>query len=219
MYRLVCALLVVSALGACTARTPHPASVPVATIVPVPPHIQPEPAWRQAIAPRDSVRLTGLATDWKRLHTRLRAATRQTQGPVLDPAAGLDNAALPPGSYRCRTLHLRAGQRSATVLATAPGFCFVSGEEDSLGFAKQTGTDIAAGYFYPDGKRYVFLGARQRKAGDNSHAYGVDPKRDLVGVAERFANFRWRLAVPGPRAGDVDVYELTPVPAEQQPQS
>jgi len=218
MYRLVCALLVVSALGACAAKSPPPPAT-VATIVPVPPHIHPEPAWREAIAPRDTVRLTGLADDWKKLHTRLRPTTRQSQGALLDPAAGLDNAALPPGSYRCRTLHLRAGQRNATVLATAPGFCFVSGEEDGLGFAKQTGTDIAAGYFYPDGDRYVFLGARQRKAGENSRGYGSDPKRDLVGVAERFANFRWRLAVPGPRAGDVDVYELTPVPAEQQPRS
>ncbi|MBC9033972.1 DUF4893 domain-containing protein [Sphingomonas sp. JC676] len=217
MYRLICALLSVPALAACTAKTPHPVSI--ATIVPVPPRIQPEPAWRQAIAPRDSVRLTGLATDWRKLHARLRAVTRQTQGAVLDPGAGLDNAALPPGSYRCRTLHMRSGQRGAVVQATAPGFCFVSGEENSLGFAKQTGTDIAAGYFYPDGNRYVFLGARQRKAGENSHGYGTDPKRDMVGVAERFANFRWRLAVPGPRAGDVDVYELTPVPVEQQPKS
>lgn len=217
MYRLVCALLVVPGLGACTAKTPHPASI--AMVVPVPPHIHPEPAWRQAIAPRDTVRLTGLAADWRKLHARLRAATRQTQGALIDPAAGLDNAALPPGSYRCRTLHLRAGTRGAIVRPTTPGFCYVSGEDGSLGFAKQTGTDIAAGYFYPDGKRYVFLGARQPKAGDNSHAYGMDPQRDLVGVAERFANFRWRLAVPGPRAGDIDVYELTPVPAEQQPKS
>ena len=128
-------------------------------------------------------------------------------------------AALPPGSYRCRTVHLRTGKRGATVRATPPGFCYVSGEEQSLGFSKQTGADIAAGYFYPDGKRYVFLGARQRRAGDNSFAYGADRTRDLVGVAERFANFRWRLAVPGPREGDIDVYELTPVPAEQQPKS
>jgi hypothetical protein len=216
MYRLVCALLVVPVLAACTTRTPHVAVV--SAVVPVPPHIRPEPAWRQAIAPQDSGRLAGLPASWAKLHTRLRAAIRSAQGPLLDPDAGLGNAELPPGSYRCRTLHLRGGPRgAATVVATTPGFCFVSAEDGSLGFSKQTGTDIAAGYFYPDGKRYVFLGARQRKAGDNSYAYGVDPRRDLVGVAERFGNFRWRLAVPGPRDGDVDVYELTPVPVEQQP--
>jgi hypothetical protein len=217
MYRLVCMLLVVPALAACTPRTPHVASV--GTVVPVPPHIRPLPVWRQTIAPQDSDRLSGLAGDWARLHARLRAPVRSAQGPLIDPDAGLAYAEMPPGSYRCRTLHLRAGTRGATVQATAPGFCYVSGEEDSLAFSKQTGTDIAAGYFYPDGKRYVFLGARQRKAGDNSSGYGADPKRDLVGVAERFANFRWRLAVAGARKGDIDLYELTPVPADQQPKS
>lgn len=215
MYRLVCALFVASVLGACTSGTPHPR---VGMVVPVPPHIHAEPVWRRTIAPEDGARLVGLPVDWAKLHARLRAATRSAQGPLLDPAAGLDYAALPPGSYRCRTLHLRAGRRGrALVQATPPGFCYVSAQDGALGFSKQTGADIAAGYFYPDGKRYVFLGARQRRAGDNSYAYGADPGRDLVGVAERFANFRWRLAVPGARAGDIDVYELTPVPAEQQP--
>lgn len=216
MYRLVCMLLVALALAGCAVRTPPPALAAVAAPEPA---ATPDPAWRQAIAPHDNARLDGLASDWARLHGRLRAATRSAQGAVLDPQAGLANAELPPGSYRCRTLHLRGGPRGASVLATAPGFCFVSGEDGSLGFSKQTGTDIAAGYFYPDGKRYVFLGARQLRPGENSFAYGADPARDLVGVAERFANFRWRLAVPGKRTGDVDVYELTPVPAEQQPAS
>ncbi|WP_213979164.1 DUF4893 domain-containing protein [Sphingomonas sp. dw_22] len=214
MYRLVCALFIVPALAACAGKTPHADlgmnAAPSTHVV--------EPAWRKAIAPQDSDRLAILPAEWAKLHGKLRPATRTAQGPLLDPTAGLANAELPPGSYRCRTLHLRAAARGpASVRATPQGFCYVSGEADSLAFSKQTGTDIAAGYFYPDGKRYIFLGARQRRAGENSYPYGADPDRDVVGVAERVGNFRWRLAVTGQRAGDVDVYELTPVPAEQQP--
>jgi hypothetical protein len=220
MYRFVSAVLVVSALAGCAAHAPQLAAAS-ATPVPAPASVPvPVPAWRKAMAPQDDGRLTSLAADWSRLHARLRAATRSAQGALLDPAAGLANAEMPPGSYRCRTLRLRhAARGAATVQPTPAGFCYVSGEDGSLGFSKQTGSDIAAGYFYPDGKRYVFLGARQRRAGDNSFAYGADPARNLVGVAERFGSFRWRLAVPGPHEGDVDVYELTPVPAEQQPRS
>lgn len=213
MFRLVCLLPVMPALAACAAKTPHAdlaiLSAPKPVIV--------QPLWRKWIAPQDSDRLAGLPSEWAKLHGRLRPAIRTAQGSLLDPEAGLANAELPPGSYRCRTLHLRAGARAASVRVTPPGFCYVSGADEGLAFAKQTGADITTGYFYPDGKRYVFLGARQRRAGDNSYAYGADPAHDVVGVAERFGNFRWRLAVTGPREGDVDVFELTPVPAEQQP--
>jgi hypothetical protein len=39
----------------------------------------------------------------------------------------------------------------------------------------------------------------------------------MVGVVERVGGFRWRLAVAGADARQLDIYELTPVPADQQP--
>ena len=48
-------------------------------------------------------------------------------------------------------------------------------------------------------------------------AYSEDPKRDMAGVLERIAPFRWRLVIPWPQSGSkLDVFELKPV--EQQPQ-
>ena len=48
-------------------------------------------------------------------------------------------------------------------------------------------------------------------------AYGEDPKRDMAGVLERIAPFKWRLVIPWPQSSSkLDVFELTPV--AQQPQ-
>ena len=97
-------------------------------------------------------------------------------------------------------------------------FCYVHAEDKGLSFAKQTGSDLPSGYLYADGdKRYVFLGARQRRPGDVSLGYGVDAGRDVVGVVERVGAFRWRLVVPRDGGDALDVYELTPVPADRQP--
>ncbi len=39
-----------------------------------------------------------------------------------------------------------------------------------------------------------------------------DPKRDMAGVFERIAPFRWRLVIPWPQSGaKIQVFELTPV--------
>ena len=98
-------------------------------------------------------------------------------------------------------------------------FCFVGGEADGrLSFNKQTGSDLPNGWLYPDEKdRYIFLGAQQRKPGDNSIPYGAERSRDLAGVIERVGPFRWRLVMPRTTPRALWVYELTPVPAAQQP--
>lgn len=207
----VAGILVVSMLAAgCAAERTRPAAR--ASVA-----IEDAPAWRNTIASEDEGRLAALPAALQGLAARLPARVRTAQGALLDPQAGLDYPALPPGAYRCRTLRLRAGGR-ATILRTTPAdFCNVSGAPDGLAYARQTGAEPAAGYFYPDGRRYIFLGARQARAGDNSIGYQHDRKRDLVGVVERVGGFRWRIAVPGTSAGAVDIVELTPVPPEQQP--
>jgi hypothetical protein len=134
-----------------------------------------------------------------------------------DPA--LDHAPLPPGSYRCRMVRLGATTSPRGIRVLPPFFCYVRGESDNLlTFAKQTGTDLPGGWLYPDDdKRYVFLGARQQRPGDTSLAYGAIRTRDVVGVVERIGSFRWRLEIRAPARDSLDVYELTPVPAEDQP--
>lgn len=183
----------------------------------------PETGWRASISAEDAARLEALPVTWQ---TARAAAARRSKAllaeeeTLLAADAALDHPALPPGSYNCRLVSL--GQKTArgsAIRAFKPFFCYVRGEgADALSFTKQTGTDLPGGWLHADGdRRYVFMGARQRKPGDNSLGYGAQQDRDLIGVVERVAPFRWRLAVPwrGARTG-IDVYELTPVPTELQ---
>lgn len=219
MLRLACAMLALPLLAGCQPGSTAPDLRPIA-VVEMPP---PPPLWRTRIAQADLPRLESLPNSWRQLYEGVRPPVRKLQGAVLDPDAGQPHPALPPGSYRCRTLRLKRGAAGrALVQPSPPGFCYISAGNETddqapLGLAKQTGSDIVAGYMFPDGKRYVFLGARQMKAGANDIGYGNSGARDVVGMVERFGTFRWRLAVPGALPGSVDVYELTPVPAEVQP--
>ncbi len=223
MYRLAYAMLALPMLASCQAGTAGTDVRPVATVEMAPP----PPLWRTRIAEADVPRLERLPDAWRQLYDGVRLPVRKLQGAVLDPDAGQPHPALPPGSYRCRTLHLKPGPAGRALVQPSPaGFCYISAANDAtgehkdeapLGLAKQTGTDIVAGYVFPDGKRYVFLGARQAKPGANDIGYGNPGASDVVGMVERFGAFRWRLAVPGAQPGSVDVYELTPVPAEGQP--
>ncbi len=168
-------------------------------------------AWRAAIRAEDAARIDSLPT-----HRAAALAALPRRGPalaagdaeLLKAGGGLAHAALPPGSYRCRSLTLARGG----VQRGKPSFCYIGGEAgERVSFTRQTGVPSPGGWLYPDGDRYVFLGARQKRPGDGSLGYGVDRTRDLVGVVERVGAFRWRLML----AGDpIDLYEL--VPAERQ---
>jgi len=213
MYRRIATLILCATLAACAGKAPPPQLVVVTPVT-----IEEPAAWRVAITPEDEARLEELRANWGGLHAKLSPRTRTVQGKLVDPGAGLAMPSVTPGSYRCRVVKLRTPPRgAATVRSSSTDFCFVSDTADGVAFVKQTGSDATAGYFYPDGKRYVFLGARQRRAGDNSIGYGNEPKRDMVGVVERVGGFRWRLAVAGADDRQLDIYELTPVPADQQP--
>ena len=199
-------LPLLAALAACAgAKRPATAIAVEAVETPV--------TWRDTIAPQDRLTLEALPQRLAGFAAKVPARQRQAQGPLLDPTAALDHATLPPGAYHCRALRVAR----ATIRKGTADFCHVSGEAQGMGFVKQTGTAPTAGYLYADGDRYVFLGAKQRRAGENAQAYGTSQAADVVGMVERVGNFRWRMAVAGAAPGQFDLYELTPVPPEQQP--
>jgi hypothetical protein len=213
--REVLALIIGCALSACAAEQARP-------VVEV--EAAPTGAWETIIRPEDRTRLTTLPATWLSAWTRAESRSAALLKDVADiarPDAALDHPALPPGSYNCSLTRMGDfGARRPAVRRFPPFFCYVRGEEgNALSFTKQTGTDLPGGWLHPDveAPRYVFLGAKQRKPGDNSLSYGTELERDLAGVLERIGPFRWRLVVPW-RDGDtgIDIYELTPVPADGQ---
>ena len=169
--------------------------------------------WRATIRPDDAARIDALPTQWAAARTAVGprgAAALRREGDLLRADAGLSHPALPPGSYRCRSVILTRG----AVQRGKPFFCYVGGEAgERVSFTKQTGTALPGGWLYPDHDRYVFLGARQQRAGDVSVGYGTDRSRDLIGVVERIGAFRWRLVLPD---AAMEIYELTPVAPDLQ---
>ena len=202
-------------LAACATTKPDMSVVSVEQVA--------EPAWRSTISTEDTARLEALPATWAAVRSLAETRSKTLwarQAELLVADGALDHPALPPGSYNCRLVSLgQKTTRGGVVRVFNPFFCYVRGEgADALSFTKQTGTDLPGGWLHADGdRRYVFLGAKQRKPGDTSLGYGTEGDRDLAGVVERIAPFRWRLVVPwrGDKPG-LDVYELTPVPAELQ---
>lgn len=217
MHRMLLAMALAMGLSACASTAPVPTGLVAVSE-------EPEPAWMAQISVEDRARLDRLPEIWGDALDAVPARQRGTvlkEGDLLVARAARDHAAPPPGSYRCRLVRLGqpAARREPSVRSYADFFCYVRAEQGGgLSFTKQTGTELPGGWLHVDGdRRMVLVGAMQHKAGDNSLAYGTEPDRDLVGVVERVGPFRWRLVLPwrSERAG-VDVYELTPVPPDQQ---
>jgi hypothetical protein len=144
------------------------------------------------------------------------------EGKLLLPRASLPRPAPTPGSYNCRLIKLgKATAKGKPFESFKPFFCYVEVEDDQLTIVKQTGSQRPAGRLWEDDdpKRLIFLGSLALGEEDQPRAYGDDPKRDMAGVLERIAPFRWRLVIPWPQStSKLDVFELTPVDFTQQPQ-
>jgi len=135
------------------------------------------------------------------------------EGALLDPAIALPRAAPPPGSYHCRVIKLGARIKSEPAFAAfKPFFCYVEAEGELLTIVKQTGSQRPAGRLYPDtDERLVFLGTLALGDEEAPLAYSTDPRRDMAGVVQRVAPFRWRLVIPWPQSSStLDVFELVP---------
>jgi hypothetical protein len=179
--------------------------------------------WKQVATADDESRIARLGLAWQSALADVgknHAADVRREGALLQPRAALPRPSPTPGSYYCRMVRLGRTKGKGPVFERfKPFFCYVEVEEDLLTIVKQTGSQRPAGRLWEDDQsdRLVFLGSLALGDEQQPLAYGDDPKRDMAGVLERIAPFRWRLVIPFPQGtSKLDVFELTPVP--QQPQ-
>jgi hypothetical protein len=183
-------------------------------------------AWKHVATAADQDRLARLGLAWQEAldeAKRTNAGDVRKEGSLLLPRASLARPDPTPGSYNCRLVKLgRATPKGKAFESFKPFFCYVEIEEDGLlTIVKQTGSQRPAGRLWEDDdpNRLVFLGSLALGDEDQPLAYGDDPKRDMAGVLERIAPFKWRLVIPWPQStSKLDVFELTPVDFAAQPQ-
>lgn len=141
------------------------------------------------------------------------AAKVAAEGRLLEPDAALDTSDIPVGDYRCRTLKLGSTQIGGLTYVDYPQFaCRISSDNDTVVFAKLTGSQRPTGRLYAaSARRKIFLGALSLGDENRALGYGRDPDRDMAGVLERIDTARWRLIFPYPRfESTLDVIELVP---------
>jgi hypothetical protein len=193
-------------------------------IVEVEPPLKSE-AWKKLATADDQGRLARLQSAWQQALTEAGksfSAEIKKEGVLLKPQAGLPRPAPTPGSYNCRLIKLgQATPKTRAYESFKPFFCYVEVESDQLTIVKQTGSQRPAGRLWEDDSpdRLIFLGSLTLGNEEQPLAYGDDPKRNMAGVFERIGAFRWRLVIPWPQStSKLDVFELTPVDFNQQPQ-
>lgn len=210
MVRVTVLCLAVSAclMSGCT--TPAPRAF-VTIDPPAPAEAQTD--WVGIATAADRALIDGLPARMAEAHTlaaKRGGARLAADSALIDPAAALDLAALPPGPYTCRLIRVDA---RGAIASFTPDTCYVDGNADAVSLTKQNGTNLPGGWLHADGtKRLVFLGALRRRAPDKAPAYGQDAAIDVSAIIERVAPFRWRMTMTGkPRNGLLDVYELVPM--------
>jgi hypothetical protein len=188
--------------------------------------VEPEPksnTWKGVATKADQDRLARLDGAWQQALTEAGksfAGEIRKEGVLLKPHAGLPRPEPTPGSYNCRLIKLgQAAPKTRAYESFKPFFCYVEVEGDLLTIVKQTGSQRPAGRLWEDDdpNRMIFLGSLTLGNEEQPLAYGDDPTRDMAGILERIAPFRWRLVIPWPQnSSKLDVFELTPV--TEQPQ-
>lgn len=181
-------------------------------------------AWRAVATAADRERLDRLGLAWAEAlaeANKTNAADVRKEGKLLLPRAALPRPDPTPGSYNCRLITLgKATAKGKSFETFKPFFCYVEVEDNLLTIVKQTGSQRPAGRLWEDDDptRLIFLGSLALGDETAPLAYGDDAKRNMAGVLERIAPFRWRLVIPWPQSDSkLDVFELTPVDFSQQP--
>ena len=179
--------------------------------------------WKHVATAADIDRIARLGLAWQGALAdakKTNAGDVRREGQLLMPRSGLPRPDPTPGSYNCRLIKVgKASAKGKAYESFKPFFCYVEVDEDLLTIVKQTGSQRPAGRLWEDDdpNRLIFLGSLALGDGQAPVAYGDDPKRNMAGVFERIAPFRWRLVIPWPQStSKLDVFELTPVP--QQPE-
>ena len=211
----VAAALLALTAGGCATKPKPPAGVtPTVEVGPAPK----SDLWKQVATDADEDRLSRLDAAWSSAladAAKTAAGEIRREGALLQAGAALPRPAPTPGSYNCRLIKLgKATPKSKAYESFKPFFCYVEVEGDLLTIVKQTGSQRPAGRLWEDddSTRLIFLGSLALGSEDQPLAYGDDPKRDMAGVLQRIAPFRWRLVIPWPQStSKLDVFELTPV--------
>jgi hypothetical protein len=186
---------------------------------------EPATGWKSIASDEDVARIEATSAAWNEALAAARGAGfgRQMakEGALLDPDAGLPRAAPPPGSYLCRVIRMGPSEgKGAAYSAFKPFFCNVGVNDDQLSITKQTGSERPAGYLWEEdgnSRRLIFLGSLALGSEEAPRAYGEDPTRDMAGIFERVAAFRYRLVIPRPRGtSKLDVIELVPAPRQAE---
>jgi hypothetical protein len=174
--------------------------------------------WKDVASDADENRLGRLGLAWSGAlqdARRQHRAAVEAEGALLQPRAALPRPSPTPGSYNCRLVRLgRTTAKAPAFEKFKPFYCYVQDEGDQLSLTKQTGSERPVGRLWDDDRpdRMIFLGIVARPDEGEPPAYGEDPRRNVAGVFERIAPFRWRLVIPWPQGtAKLDVYELTPV--------
>jgi hypothetical protein len=208
-------------LAGCATKSNLPPGVRASVEVGPPPKSE---AWKALATAADQDRIARLGLAWQQAlddANKTNAGDVRREGKLLLPRAGLPRPEPTPGSYNCRLIKLgKATPKDKAYESFKPFFCYVEVEGDLLTIVKQTGSQRPAGRLWldDDPKRLVFLGSLALGTEDQPLAYGDDPKRNMAGVFERIAPFKWRLVIPWPQStSKLDVFELTPV--AQQPET
>ncbi|MGE3396719.1 MAG: DUF4893 domain-containing protein [Sphingomonas sp.] len=174
--------------------------------------------WRSIASEVDRRRLR----DWRDAWVEALAQARSeghgdaiaAAGPLLDPDVGLDDPALAPGDYRCRTIKIGSRQPGVVPAFSDEGFvpCRIGAVDSRMTFARLEGPQRPIGRIYPDNElRSVFLGTLQLTDETRAYQYGVDPDRDMIGLVQRIDERRWRLVLPRPAHESLlDVVEIVP---------
>jgi hypothetical protein len=180
--------------------------------------------WKGIATAADEDRINRLGLAWQQALSEAKAgnsADVRREGKLLMPRSSLPRPAPTPGSYNCRLIKLgrAAPKRGKAFESFRPFFCYVEVEDQLLTIVKQTGSQRPEGRLWEDDdpNRLVFLGSLALGNEEQPKGYGEDPERDMAGVFERIAPFRWRLVIPWPQStSKLDVFELTPVPNQPQ---
>lgn len=173
--------------------------------------------WRQLVTAADRDRLARWRTAWIAGLDKATAAGNgaqiTAQGALLKPDVSLDDPLLPPGDYNCRVIKMGAQTKGLMNYIAYPYFnCQLAMVDGRLRLTKLNGSQRPVGDIFPDeGRRMIFLGAMTLGDETRPLPYGRDGERDMIGIVERVAAKRWRIAFPYPRwESTIDVLELIP---------